>query len=53
MARVIADEFGWAKTYDAEYLALARILGCRMVTVDGCLRRGVSRLGLVVGPTEL
>jgi len=23
---VIADEFGWAKTYDANYLSLARLL---------------------------
>lgn len=25
----IAEEFGWAKTYDAEYIALAKALGCR------------------------
>jgi predicted nucleic acid-binding protein len=49
----IADELGWAKTYDAEYVALASLLGCRLVTVDGRLRRGADRLGLVVGPTEL
>src|SRR5450759_5993590 len=28
----IADRLGWAKTYDAEYLALARILKCRLLT---------------------
>ena len=49
----IADELGWAKTYDAEYVALASLLGCRLVTVDGRLRRGADRLGYVVGPTEL
>jgi predicted nucleic acid-binding protein len=49
----IADELGWAKTYDAEYVALASLLGCRLVTVDGRLRRGAGRLGFVVGPTEL
>jgi predicted nucleic acid-binding protein len=49
----IADELGWAKTYDAEYLALASILGCRLVTIDARLRRGADRLGYVVEPTEL
>jgi len=49
----IADELGWAKTYDAEYVALALLLGCRLVTIDGRLRRGADRLGFVVGPTEL
>lgn len=52
-AWLLADELGWAKTYDAEYLALARLLGCRVVTVDGRLRRGADRLGLVVLPSEL
>jgi predicted nucleic acid-binding protein len=49
----IADELGWAKTYDAEYLALASLLACRFVTLDGRLRRGSDRLGFVVSPTEL
>lgn len=49
----IADELGWAKTYDAEYVALASLLKCRLVTVDGRLRRGADRLGFVLGPTEL
>jgi len=49
----IADELGWARTYDAEYVALARLMDCRLVTSDGRLRRGADRLGLVVTPAEL
>lgn len=49
----VASDFGWAKTYDAEYIALAQILGCRMVTLDRRLRRGAERLGIVFGPEEL
>jgi predicted nucleic acid-binding protein len=41
------------QTYDANYVALARILGCRLVTLDARLRRGTARLGFVVGPTEI
>jgi predicted nucleic acid-binding protein len=49
----IADELGWAKTYDAEYVGLARLLRCRLVTLDRRLRRGADRLGFVVAPDEL
>ena len=49
----IADELGWAKTYDAEYLALASLLRCRLVTVDTRLRRATAHLRFVIGPTEL
>lgn len=49
----IADDLGWAKTYGAEYLALASLLGCRLLTVDARMRRGADRLGFVIGPTEL
>lgn len=49
----LADALGWAKTYDAEYVALATLLDCRLVTLDARLVRGAARLGLVVGPDEL
>lgn len=49
----IAEELGWSRTYDAEYVALAKLLGCRLVTLDMRMRRGADRLGLVVTPAEL
>jgi predicted nucleic acid-binding protein len=48
----VADELGWAKTYDAEYLALARLMRCRL-TLDGRLRRRAASIVEIVGPTEL
>lgn len=49
----LADEMGWAKTYDAQYVALARLLDCKLVTVDERLRRGIERLDLTVRPQDL
>jgi predicted nucleic acid-binding protein len=49
----IADELGWAKTYDAEYVALARLLGCPLFTIDDRLRRGAARIVTIVGPRDL
>ena len=49
----IADQLGWAKTYDAEYIALAVLLRCRLVTLDDRLRRGTERFGVVIGPGDL
>jgi predicted nucleic acid-binding protein len=49
----VAEELGWAKTYDANYVALARLLKCRLVTLDARMRRGTARLGFVIGPTEM
>jgi predicted nucleic acid-binding protein len=49
----IATEMGWAKTYDAEYVALAQLLKTRVVTLDARLRTGAERLGCVIGPNEL
>ena len=44
----IADELGWPKTYDAEYLALASLLAAALVTFDRRMERAAERLGLVV-----
>lgn len=49
----IADRLGWAKTYDAEYLALARILRCRLLTTDAKLKKAGGRVVGVIGPAEL
>ena len=49
----IADEMGWGRTYDAEYLALAHLLDCNLVTSDLRLRRGAERTGRVLTPDEL
>lgn len=49
----IADSLGWAKTYDAEYLALARLLKCRLLTTDAKLKAGGSTVVSVIGPTDL
>jgi len=49
----IADRLGWAKTYDAEYLALARLLRCRLLTTDAKLKRAAATMLDVVGPTDL
>jgi len=40
----IARELGWAKTYDAEYVALARLLDAPLFTRDGRLRRGAGKI---------
>jgi predicted nucleic acid-binding protein len=52
-ARRIADQLGWAKTHDAEYLALARLLKCRLLTTDAKLKVAASRLLNVIGPADL
>jgi len=37
----IADALGWAKTYDAEYVALAELASCPLLTTDLRLARTV------------
>jgi predicted nucleic acid-binding protein len=49
----IAASLGWAKTYDAEYVALARFLDAPLVTVDARLMRRARALAHIIGPTEL
>jgi len=49
----IADELGWAKTYDAEYVALARHRSCPLLTIDVRLSRTAARVVSVVGPSDI
>ncbi len=49
----VADELGWAKTYDAQYVALAQMLACKLVSVDERLLRRVSLLNIAVRPRDL
>jgi predicted nucleic acid-binding protein len=48
----VAAQLGWAKTYDAEYVALAKLTDNPLVTLDGRLRRGASQLVTVLTPDE-
>lgn len=50
-AYALATRLGWARTYDAEYVALAQRLGCPLLTVDARLARGVGKL-VDVAPLE-
>jgi predicted nucleic acid-binding protein len=52
-AYAIASELGWAKTYDAEFLALARLESAIVLTTDARFRRGADRTGLVIDPGDL
>jgi predicted nucleic acid-binding protein len=49
----VAEELGWMKTYDAEYVALARMARCRLFTVDARLRRGAGHVVQFIGPGDL
>jgi predicted nucleic acid-binding protein len=51
-ARSLAREFGWAKTYDAEYVSLAQMLDTHLITRDERLRRGATRAVTMIGPDE-
>ncbi|HEX6511464.1 MAG TPA: type II toxin-antitoxin system VapC family toxin [Chloroflexota bacterium] len=53
-ARDVARRLGWAKVYDANYVAAAlQITGSRLVTYDERLRRGAARLIDIIGPSEI
>ena len=49
-AVALARQLGWAKTYDAEYVVLARSLGARFMTADAKLSRSVARNISLVDP---
>lgn len=44
---------GGRRRMNAEYVALAKLSQCRLVTLDARLRRGAARLGFVVAPADL
>ena len=52
-AIALARQLGWAKTYDAEYLALAQQLNVRLLTNDAGLHRFAIANTRIVGPAEL
>ncbi|MDO8485987.1 MAG: type II toxin-antitoxin system VapC family toxin [Candidatus Limnocylindrales bacterium] len=49
----LARSLGWAKSYDAEYVALALVYDVPLVTIDDRLRRGAGHVVSMPTPTEL
>lgn len=49
----VADRLGWARTYDAEYVALAELRQLPLLTLDARLQRGAARLVETVAPADL
>jgi predicted nucleic acid-binding protein len=49
----IASRAGWAKTYDAEYVALAQLAGCPLLTLDARLVRAAQGEAGFVDPADL
>ena len=49
----IATRLGWAKTYDAEYVALARILDCPLLTIDAKLATRAAGEARILPPQQL
>jgi predicted nucleic acid-binding protein len=52
-AWAIGDELGWAKLYDAHYVALAVMTNTPLITVDARLLRSAARLVETIGPADL
>lgn len=52
-ATLIARRLGWAKTYDAEYVALASLQGCPLLSEDRRLQHRASSIVEVLGPSDL
>lgn len=53
LAWEIADTKGWAKTYDAEYVALAKFSNCALLTLDSKLVRAIQGFIEILSPAEL
>jgi predicted nucleic acid-binding protein len=49
----IAVDLGWAKTYDAEFVALAARLDCPLITADARLQRRAGHRVVIQSPAEL
>jgi predicted nucleic acid-binding protein len=49
----LADRLGWAKTYHAEYVALAHLARCQLLTIDARMAATVGSLVEVVSPNDL
>ena len=49
----LANDLGWAKTYDAEYVVVAQLEEAPLVTLDGRLRRRVDSVVEVFDPGDL
>jgi predicted nucleic acid-binding protein len=49
-ALMLARSLGWAKSYDAEYVVLARLHDCPILTTDERLARGAGHLVEMLDP---